>query len=120
MSRQITSIRQENGRYTQGGITDYHPTTIGNISSERLGWWEKRYINTRYDDVFFVISKANESRPDLISYHVYGKSEFAWLIMQYNNVVDPIEELLRGTKIRLPHPNRLKLQIIGKTFDLGN
>jgi hypothetical protein len=115
MTRQVTSLRQRNGRYSQGGYTDHHPEIFGVESfPERLGWWEKRNIARNYDDIFLVIPKSTEGRPDLISYHVYGEPVYGWLVMQYNSIVDPIQELKRGITIRLPTPSRLRIYIISR------
>lgn len=117
MSRESTSLKQRNGRYTQGGFSDYFPESFEtNAQKERVGWWERRKIPTNFDDIFVIVSKGNESRPDLISYQVYGEPDFAWLVMQYNNIVDPVQELLRGTTIRLPTASRLKIYIINRTL----
>lgn len=108
MSREITSINQRDGRYTQGGITDSFPN--------RLGWWERRTIPKDDSDIYLIVSKRGEGRPDLISDQIYGSAYYAWFIMQYNSIVDPVEELVTGKKLRLPIPSRLKINIINQSL----
>jgi hypothetical protein len=109
MSREITSINQKEGRYTQGGITDKFPS--------RLGWWERRIIPKDDSDIYHIITKRGEGRPDLISYDVYKDAYYAWFIMQYNSIVDPTEELVKGKRLRLPTPSRLKINIIHRNLN---
>ena len=50
----------------------------------------------------FRIPKVAESRPDLISYSAYGNVDLWWLIMEHNNIIDPIDELYAGRIIEIP------------------
>ncbi len=100
------STENRNSRYTQGGLTD--------IYNNRLGWWEKRKIESQDDDLVFTVLNHEAGRPDLISYRVYGKAVYSWLVLQYNNIVDPVTELIGGKTIRMPTQQRLILDIITK------
>lgn len=100
------STSNRNSRMVQGGRTD--------IYNNRLGWWEKRQIPKQDDDYKVRILEFEEGRPDLISYRVYGKAIYAWLILQYNNIVDPATELVAGKTIMLPTQKRLILDIMTK------
>jgi len=88
-------------RYVQGGNTD--------IFTERLGWWEKIDLHeNQYGDIVInSLIAVYDKRPDLLSYDVYGRSDFEWIILQYNNIVDINEEFITGVKIMLP--NRLRV-----------
>jgi len=100
------SVENRNSRMVQGGLTDTY--------TKRLGWWEKRILNKQDDDLFIAISENEAARPDLISNRIYGKPIYAWLVLQYNNIVDPEIELSVGTTLRLPTRARLILDIITK------
>ena len=100
------STRNRNSRYVQGGTTD--------IYTNRLGWWERRIIPRADDDLRLVIQRNEGQRPDLISQRAYGKAVYAWLVLQYNNIVDPEEELVPGKELFLPTEQRLILDIITK------
>lgn len=100
------STENRNSRYVQGGLTD--------IYNNRLGWWEKRKIKEQDDDFLLAVLEHEAGRPDLISQRVYGKAIYAWLVLQYNNIVDPETELVSGAVIRMPTQTRLVLDIITK------
>lgn len=100
MTKKSTDITA--GRYAAGGSTTIFPN--------RLGWWER--FNLAKDivsDVKFTVTAEYTGRPDLIANAVYGDAHTMWVILQYNNIVDPIAELSLGKQITLPHPNRLPL-----------
>ena len=100
------SVENRNSRMVQGGTTD--------VYNKRLGWWEKRTLNKQDDDLFINVRENEAHRPDLISNRIYGKPIYAWLVLQYNNIVDPEVDLLVGTTLRLPTRARLILDIITK------
>jgi hypothetical protein len=98
------STNKRRSRYTQGGSTDVFP--------DRLGWWERRTIRQRDDDNFRTITGQEAGRPDLIAFNAYGDASLAWLVLQYNNIVDNVVELAEGTEIRLPPKERVSLSIL--------
>jgi hypothetical protein len=106
MARQLRprSTDKETSRYTQGGATVRFP--------RRLGWWERRTINQRDDDLFITVNARQAKRPDLIAFDYFRNSDLAWLVLQYNNIVDDNVELLEGAEIRLPAPQRVLLSIL--------
>lgn len=106
MSRTNSVTDSKNSRYVQGGITDKYPS--------RTGWWEARDLVWQDDDIRYIVDKTTEARPDLISYKIYGKAMYYWIVLQYNNIVDLEEELTPGREIRLPTFTRLILSIFNK------
>lgn len=48
------------------------------------------------------ITGQYENRPDLISFKFYRSYDFAWLICDYNDILDPYDELEVGRKIKIP------------------
>ena len=106
MSRVTNVTDSKNSRYVQGGVTDRYPT--------RIGWWEARNMPHQDDDVRYVVDKSTEGRPDLISFKIYGKAAFYWVILQYNNIVDLEQELIVGCELRAPRFNRLMLSILNQ------
>lgn len=105
--RRPSSALKEQSRYTQGGTTFTYP--------RRLGWWERRIIAPRDDDLFVTVTNRQSRRPDLIAYDYYKNSDLTWLVLQYNNIVDVNVELLEGAEIRLPAPQRVLLSILTNT-----
>lgn len=104
MANRPSSATKEDTRYTQGGTVTTYP--------RRLGWWERRPIQQQDDDLFVTVSNRQARRPDLIAYDYYRNSNLAWLVLQYNNIVDLNTELLEGTEIRLPDRQRVLLSIL--------
>ena len=100
------STDNRNSRYVQGGTSE--------IYNNRTGWWERRKFERRDDDLVFVVGTSEAGRPDLISQAVYGKAIYAWLVLQYNNIVDVETELVVGKTLFLPTQQRLILDIITK------
>ena len=98
------SVDNRNSRYVQGGETE--------IYSNRTGWWERRIFERQDDDILFTVTAATEKRPDTISDLIYGKAIYAWLVLEYNHIIDIETELLAGAELFLPSRERLILDII--------
>lgn len=93
-------------RYTQGGGVE--------VFNNRLGWWERRKLDTHESDFEFDVDSTTEFRPDLIAYQVYKNSNYAWVVLQFNNIVDIYEELNSGKVITLPTISRLQSVILSQ------
>ena len=48
------------------------------------------------------ITVAEEGRPDIIAAKYYGNWSYWWVVMVFNDIMDPFEELLAGSVITLP------------------
>lgn len=89
-----------NSRYTQGGLTDVFP--------QRLGWWD-RYILEKdpTTDYEYIIPDKYHQRPHNLAYDVYGRADYFFIILQYNNIIDVFEEFTAGKKLIMPTQQRL-------------
>lgn len=58
-------------------------------------------MNTLEFEVAYIIP-GYEHRPDLISDLFYGTVTNDWLIMMFNNVKDPFQELNVGDRVLIP------------------
>lgn len=101
-----SSLKKRYCRYVQGGNTDEFPN--------KLGWWERFDLTyTQNDDIVIKkLPKTYENRPDLLAYDVYGRSEYEWIILQYNNIVDIQEEFVTGVSLILPSKLRADIDIM--------
>ncbi len=64
--------------------------------------------------------QGEDSRPDLLSYHVYGDTQYWWVLLMYNSVID-YSELKTGTKIKYPNITDLEsLYFSLKSQEIGN
>lgn len=93
------SNQRRDGRYVQGGKVE--------VRGNRLGWWERKIFPRSQTDVQFYVTKKYVSRPDLLAYDVYGRSNLMWFILQYNNISDVEVDFVEGTEIMLPTASRL-------------
>jgi len=94
-------------RYTRGGTSD--------VYRNRIGWWERIAMVADPTDNFYVVSRETERRPDLIAYDTYGDVSYAWLVLQFNNIVDINEELVAGKTIKLPTSTRLNTVLLANS-----
>lgn len=103
-SRSNNAVELKESRYVQGGTTDRYPT--------RLGWWERKKIEKRDNDLRVVVRTNEDRRPDLMAARIYGNARLQWLVLQYNNIVDIQTEFLPGMELRLPTQRRVTLDIM--------
>ena len=91
------------GRYVQGGSTVKFP--------KRIGWWERKELPVDTSDVAITITTRYHKRPDLLAFDAYGSSRLAWLVLQFNNIVDLNEEFVAGKVIKLPTKSRVLTEL---------
>lgn len=93
-------------RFVQGGATERYPT--------RLGWWTRRAMPKSDTDIIIVINARYQFRPWMVAYDYYGSESLEWVVLQYNNILDTMEEFVQGAEIRIPTNQRLNLEILSK------
>ena len=86
-------------RYTFGG------TTVQNAVG--TGAWTRKIFERRNDDIMVTLTAQTSTHWNMITYQLYGDDSLGWLVLQYNNVIDPVEELAPGVVIAMPHPSRI-------------
>ena len=93
----------------QGGETE--------VFKDRLGWYEKRtdIEKNRYDDTIFTLTKKYEHKPWLVSKMFLDREDLDWLVLEYNEIVDIMEEFVVGREIRIPSKNRTDFSILTKS-----
>lgn len=102
------STNVQNGRYLQGGAATVH--------KNRLGWWERfRLPKDPNTDFVVKVDVKQVAHPEKIAYDFYRDVRLGWLVMQYNNILDPIEELTLGKQIVLPHPDRVATVLLSSS-----
>eukprot|EP00920_Eleutheroschizon_duboscqi_P044210 GHVT01105460.1.p1 GENE.GHVT01105460.1~~GHVT01105460.1.p1 ORF type:complete len:130 (-),score=1.13 GHVT01105460.1:324-713(-) len=90
-----SSVLKFDTRYTCGGYSE--------ISPLKIKWWERKiFKKEEFSDRKFVITSAYKYRPDLISQLFFGRPDLGWIILQYNDIVDIIEELDVNKTITIP------------------
>ena len=99
-----SSVENKLSRYVHGGDTT--------VLKNKLGWWERITIEARQDDDEFLVTGQFVGRPDLIAFEQWGRANYAWLVLQYNNIVDITEELVEGALLTLPSQRRVNTGIM--------
>lgn len=99
-SRQRTSSKnQPASRYSKGGTVEEF--------DNRLGFWDRKILIADTSDTTITLTPKYHLRPDQLAYDAYGKATYSWVILQYNNILDPITEFVVGAKINLPSAQRI-------------
>jgi hypothetical protein len=102
----LSSAQNGLSRYVQGGTTYSSPYG--------LGWWSRFIFPSASDDVQFEITIRYVNRADLIAFDMYGISDLEWLVLQYNNILNPKQELINGAMLTLPSNYRVQTQLMSQ------
>ena len=88
-------------RYSYGVTLLQHK---GNLVTTSVGSEYDTFIASLKNKPNFTgsVPRMYESRPDLISDVFFDSPGYWWYIMQYNNMVDPFEELRGGAPLLIP------------------
>ena len=104
-----STYNKSNGRYVLGGATEF--------SEQFIGWWERYEIEHDTSDLAYILEAKYENRVDLLAHAFYGDSKKAWMILQYNDILDPDLELIAGKVLLMPTLD--KITEVFKTSKLG-
>lgn len=95
-----SSVSNRLSRYVWGGSTQRSQT--------HLHWWERRVMDPDRTDSFYAIEHMYErANYWKLAYALWGIPELGILILQYNNILDPMEEFVEGRVIRVPTEARV-------------
>ena len=59
------------------------------------------YTPIAADDQYYFTSAGKKTRPDLLSYELYGTPIFYWMILSDNNLVSPLQ-MKANLTLRVP------------------
>ena len=59
-------------------------------------------FSKRGDDIYYIVEKSFEGRPDKIAMKFYGNPRYDWVFLYANNIQEPIQELISGKVLRIP------------------
>jgi hypothetical protein len=100
----------KNGRYVLGGTSE--------VGVQTLEWWSKAAVKRDPSDLVYFMERKYENRPDMLGYVFYGDPGLWWIIAQYNNILDPVVELVEGTLLLIPTLDRIK-QVYSTSAKVG-
>lgn len=104
----MSSVDIRNSRYVNGGVTE--------VSPGRVEWWERRIFPQDVMDDVYTVEPVYVGRLDLIANAFYDEPRYWWIIAQYNNILDPIAEIVIGKELFIPKKARLQTDFLnGKT-----
>jgi hypothetical protein len=90
---------KKNGRYVLGGTTE--------VSAGFLEWWERNPAEKDPSDIGYYLEAKYVGRPDLLAYAWFGDVGLEWVIPQFNDILDPAEELVEGKFLLIPTSEKL-------------
>jgi hypothetical protein len=101
-----SSALKRKSRYVQGGTTE--------LKRKRLGWWERDIDIPKDDitDIELTIGGKYTNRPDLVAHDYYRDATLAWIVLQYNDIVDVKDEFVTGKTITIPSADRVYFEIL--------
>ena len=89
--------RFRNGsRYSNGSFT------LSSKNKEFLILRNSLVIPPSPDDIYVTIDGRYYQRIDLVSQDVYGRPDLGWVIMDINNIKQPMFDLKTGVTLRVP------------------
>jgi len=52
-----------------------------------------RYFELKYPTTTYQITNGEVQRPDLLSFKIYYRADYWWVLLKFNNIMDPFTEL---------------------------
>ena len=52
-------------------------------------------------DIFYEYSIQDGDRPDIIAEKFYGNANYAWIVLHYNDIIDPFFDLLKSLMVEI-------------------
>ena len=87
-------------RFDLGKFLKFENDTFDPLTSSMI----EKIKSIQAGGVFKV--KSEETRPDQISYIIYGDTQYWWVIMLYNDILD-VEDIEVGMILNYPDPDDL-------------
>ena len=103
MAAVSNSLFNKYSRYVGGGVTE--------SADGFVEWWERTIFEEDPSDISYVVENFYEGRLDMIASLFYNEPRWWWLIAQYNNILNPAEEITAGRILRIPAKSRLPLML---------
>lgn len=87
----------------------YKDTNLYTDSADNtfFGTWQRLEIQDETDYELYQITKRDIGRFDLIAFDFYGDTSLFWVILDFNNIVDPIFGIEIGQKIKIPSKDQV-------------
>lgn len=100
------SLYLSTSRYVHGGVTE--------TTNNYIEHWERIVFPRDNTDRVYTVENLYEGNPQVISTLFYGEPRYWWFICQFNNILDPISEIVAGRVLIIPTKDRLRLLLTRK------
>ncbi len=94
-------------------LTFHNKVTVGDHEELDFLWNSLSDFKMTYEPTYYRVVAIDVCRPDLISYKVYGTTEFWWVICLVNNINNPLVDIVPGMILKIP--NQLDLYSFQRT-----
>lgn len=64
----------------------------------------------KLDTTYVMYTVQKNDTPDSISLYFYNSPLYYWVICDFNNILDPFEELKEGTVLKIPTFNNIEYE----------
>lgn len=92
-------------------VSRYRETTIITLNDNpHFGFRPLRNIDQRVEDIYHEILYGDTLQR--IAWQVLGDARYWWVVADFNDIIDPFEDLLPGTQLRLPSISRLYMEVL--------
>jgi len=100
-------------RFRQGSRYSNGSFTLSPSDKEFLILRDTIEIPESPEDVYITVDGRHKRRIDLLSQDAYGRPDLGWVILDINQLRQPLVELVPGLQLRIP-PLELVLEAISK------
>jgi len=100
------SVYNKYSRYVGGGTTE--------IADGKIEWWDRNIFPADNTDIYYAVENIYAGRIDKIATAFYGEDRYWWVIAQFNNILDPLTEIVAGRVLMIPTKDRLSLMLSSK------
>jgi len=78
---------------------------VTNDSIEELDFLDENLSNFKlsYSPGYYRVNSNDIWRPDLISYKIYGDVKYWWILLLYNGIDDPFNDIQTGDIMEVPN-----------------
>jgi hypothetical protein len=88
-------------------VLNLHRSSYVDPSSvpQTLDYLSARYLNIKFivpARNSFTVTQAYEANAPGIAFDFYGSADYWWVILLFNGIVEPLEELVAGRVLQLP------------------
>jgi hypothetical protein len=88
--------------------TFFKPEILDGIPELDLSEGKFSLFETKAQVRMYQLDSYEAFRPDIISYRIYNTTSYWWILMKYNNIIDPLEELVPGLILKVPDASDIR------------